>query len=197
MNKFLIGVAALAVAVPALAQFQPGMPNQQRVQTRDQVVAKARDRFARMDSNRDGFITSTEVAALRGQGRQQMRQRGMGRGMSAARAFDRLDANHDGSISRAEFEGARAQCMARLDRDRDGRPDRAMGVGRRAGAGGANGGRMFAMADANHDARLSMEEATNAALRRFDMADANRDGQVTPQERQQMRQQMRAQRSAS
>jgi hypothetical protein len=47
------------------------------------------------------------------------------------------------------------------------------------------------MADANRDGRVTLPEATNAALRHFDMADLNRDGQITPDERMQMRQRMR------
>jgi hypothetical protein len=58
----------------------------------------------------------------------------------------------------------------------------------------AFGGRMFEMADANRDGRVSLQEAQTAALQHFDMMDANRDGQVTPQERGQMRQQMKGRR---
>jgi hypothetical protein len=49
------------------------------------------------------------------------------------------------------------------------------------------------MADLNRDNRVSLQEATTAALQHFDRADLNRDGQVTPQERQQMRQQWQQQ----
>src|SRR5690349_24765266 len=68
--------------------------------------------------------------------------------------------------------------------------------GARAGKRGMHGfgGRMFEMADANRDGRVSLQEAQSAALQHFDMVDANRDGQVTPEERGQMRQQMRAHR---
>jgi Ca2+-binding EF-hand superfamily protein len=52
------------------------------------------------------------------------------------------------------------------------------------------GGHMFEMADANKDGRVSLQEATDSAVRHFDMADANRDGQVTPDERRQMHRQM-------
>ena len=45
------------------------------------------------------------------------------------------------------------------------------------------GGRMFDLADANHDGRVTLPEATDAALRHFDTADVNRDGQLTPDER--------------
>jgi hypothetical protein len=49
------------------------------------------------------------------------------------------------------------------------------------------GGQMFEMADANHDGRVSLQEATDAAVKHFDMADANHDGRITPDERKQMR----------
>jgi hypothetical protein len=56
------------------------------------------------------------------------------------------------------------------------------------------GGRMFELADANRDGRVTVQEATATALQRFDRTDANRDGQLTREERQQARQQRRAQR---
>jgi Ca2+-binding EF-hand superfamily protein len=46
---------------------------------------------------------------------------------------------------------------------------------------------MFEMADANRDGRVSLQEMTDSALRRFDGADANHDGQITPDERTQIR----------
>ena len=47
------------------------------------------------------------------------------------------------------------------------------------------------MADANKDGRVSLAEAQTAALAHFDRADLNHDGKITPDERQQMRQQRR------
>ena len=88
--------------------------------------------------------------------------------------FERLDTNRDGSISRAEFEARPAM------RGQD-------GMGRRGGHGMHDlGARMFAMADANRDNRVSLQEATTAALQHFDRADVNRDGQVTREERRQI-----------
>jgi len=46
------------------------------------------------------------------------------------------------------------------------------------------------MADLNKDGRVSLQEATTAALQHFDQADANRDGQITPEERRAMHQRM-------
>ena len=55
-------------------------------------------------------------------------------------------------------------------------------------------GRLFDKADVNHDGKVSLQEATDTALRHFDMADANRDGKITPDEHMQMRQKIRIER---
>jgi len=89
--------------------------------------------------------------------------------------FDRLDTNKDGAISREEFNSGHQKREVRIMRHG-------------GGMGGARlGGRMFDKADVNRDSRVSLQEATEAALRHFDMADINRDGTLTPDERQQMR----------
>jgi len=90
------------------------------------------------------------------------------------RAFAMLDTNHDGNISRDEF--ARAPMN-------HGMGDGKMGGGDHGGMGGGGMARMWSMADANHDGRVTLKEATDMALMRFDRMDANHDGQVTPEER--------------
>lgn len=101
--------------------------------------------------------------------------------------FARLDANHDGVITPDELAAARGGGMDHhAGEGAAGTPD-----GQTMGDGGAHrhmgrgmGARMLAMADANHDGRITLEEATAAALRHFDMLDTNHDGQVTPDERE-------------
>lgn len=202
MNKLLLSVAALAVAVPAMAQVQaplaPIAPRMEAPQTRDQAVAKVREHFARMDVNRDGFVAADEMRSMRG--------KRMAQGVKAARdpakAFDRLDANRDGMISRDEFGRAREMRSERraernaarggVDGDR-----RAMRKMHRMG-GRQGGGMMMRMADLDKDGRVSLQEATTSALQRFDRVDANRDGRISPDERQQNREQrktMRGQRT--
>ena len=191
MTKFLLaGAAGAALICGTAAIAQPAAQPAAKVQARTAVQAQVAKQFARIDTNRDGFVTKAEVdaiAATRGQKVAATRNPGA--------MFDRLDANRDGSITRAEFDASRTQRQQRVatrDKDGDGRPDaRRMGQGRRMGV---LGGRMFEMADANRDSRVSLQEATEAAIRRFDTVDANRDGQITPQERQQSRERMRAQR---
>jgi len=204
MNKLLLSAVALAVATPAMAQIQaPNAPiaRVQASQTRDQVVAKARNRFARMDLNRDGFVAGNEMQSLRGQNKGQ-RQAGERRGRGGRErvaanpgaAFDRLDANRDGSISRDEFSRGR-EIRSERKLARNGAP----GVrGARMG-GGRKGGGMMRMADLDRDGRVSLQEATNSALQRFDRVDANRDGQITRDERRhnrEQRKQMRAPRAS-
>lgn len=208
MKKALVaGVAAAAfVAIaPAVAQnaaapapiaapaqhHAPAM----REHTRNDVVAKVREHFAKMDTNRDGFVTKAETDALRTQVRAKFAENRAERtehrkeraGMAREHTFERLDANNDGAISRAEFDAAHAARMARVDRNGDGMRDRRMaGMMRKMhGRMGNFGGHMFEMADANKDGRVSLQEAQDAALRRFDTADANRDGRITRDERMQ------------
>lgn len=215
MKKHLIGAAVLAIgAIPALAQVPaapltpvapqampvpPAPPMAERIHTRDEAVAKVREHFARLDANRDGFLTKEEGKA----GRAHMQQRVAGEpGMRKQRterrdpaaAFDRLDANRDGSISRDEFAKGHEMRMQRRMVMKDGQPGgerRGLGRGMRMHRfGGMMGGHMFVMADANKDGRVSLQEATDATVRHFDTADANRDGRLTPEERRQMHRQM-------
>lgn len=222
MNRFLLGATALVVAVPAMAQMQPQpqppiapmAPMAQRMemtQTRDQAVAKVRDHFTKMDANRDGFVAGDEMQSMRGQHQGMNRQMGERRGRGGDRmamgnpgaAFDRLDTNRDGMISRDEFGKAREIRMERkvVRNGTPGAPGAAMD-GDHQGmrkmhrmGGGRMGGGMMKMADLDKDGRVSLQEATNHALQRFDRVDANRDGRITPDERRQNREQRKAMRA--
>jgi Ca2+-binding EF-hand superfamily protein len=186
---FSFVLAAIAAVQPA--QATPPALGQGRVQERAAVAGKVQALFARIDSNRDGFVTSDETHAARGLHKQNRGQRAEQRrqGLDPARqqqrrmaAFDRMDANRDGTISRAEFTQASAM-----------RAERRTGRRARGGAGQMGmGARMFEMADTNRDGRVSLQEATAAAYQRFDMADLNRDGRLTREERSQGRERWRA-----
>lgn len=181
-----------------------------RVMTRDEVVRHVRAMFAELDTNRDGYVTRNEVAALHGgmmtgmhsamvAGRAEhampMGDHEMGMA-DPARMFDRLDTNHDGVISRQEFMAAHARMHERrvvIMRDEGvmaGRADMGPMRAHMHDMGGEAHGmgfvaRLFAMADANHDGRVSLKEAEAAALAHFDRADLNHDGRITPDERRQ------------
>jgi Ca2+-binding EF-hand superfamily protein len=108
--------------------------------------------------------------------------------------FDRVDVNHDGSISREEFAAHHQVRIEKRVAVRGGKAADAT-AGRRMHRGhGMAGMMMLKNADSNKDGRVTLAEAEGAALHHFDTADANHDGQVTRAERRQMRQQMRAER---
>ena len=223
MKKFLIGSALAALAGAAMAQ-APAAPTpapmaQQhrmmadRVQTRDEVVAKVREHFAKMDTNRDGFIAQDEMQAMRGQHGERMGKRGGRDGQRMAMRqgpmgdpgamFDRLDANRDGMISRDEFaKGREMRVEKRVVMNGDGAPraegkrgQRMQRMGGGKMGGGMMDGRMMKMADANNDGRVSLQEAQDSAVRHFDMMDTNRDGRITPDERKGMHMKLRGERA--
>jgi cell pole-organizing protein PopZ len=78
MKRFLFSAAAFALIAPAAAQVaspnvQPARPQAQpapqapKAQTRADVQAMVAQHFARLDANRDGFVTKAEAdAALQG-----------------------------------------------------------------------------------------------------------------------------------
>lgn len=192
MNKLILaGAAVAALAVPAMAQMamQHDGPMGGRMMqgpiTRAQAEAKAMADFARMDANHDGFVTADEIKAS---------QEAM-RTAHDGKMFDRIDTDHNGSISRAEFDAFHAKMpggdhMAMGGPDSDGadvtRSETTDAQGNRRVRVMMirhDGGRMLMMADANHDGKVSQQEAVSAALARFDKADANHDGTVTPEER--------------
>lgn len=188
MKKIFFAGAALAALAAAPALAQPGGEGRGRLtppQTRADVQAHVQARFARADTNRDGFVTRDEVRA-RAEGRRAQRQER--RGERRERRFEQLDANNDGVISRAEFEASRAVLGGdRSERLATGAEWRGRRFDRRGGRGGMMagfGGRAFAMMDLDRDGRVALAEAQRAALQRFDRVDSNRDGRISVDERQ-------------
>ena len=185
-NMIFAAAAAASVAViaPAIAQTAQIAPQAHRVMsmqpmTRAQVVERVQTHFAKLDSNKDGFVTKEEAQAVREARRVEITKRVQDRG---DQRFDRMDANHDGSISRQEFDSARQAMTSRGDR------------GNRVSMHRMHGGMMgnlFKMADANKDSRVSLQEATAAAAAHFDAADLNHDGTLTPEEMRAAHQAMR------
>ena len=187
MRKTLLATAAvalMAVSLPALAQTATqangnDRPNRmQRADTngdgnisRDEFVSHRLERLRAADANRDGSVTREEIQAA-GEARRAER--------SAAR-FARLDADSNGSISRAEFDAPRT-AGERGDRARAGRHGmrgpRARHAGNRMGG---NGGQPISIA--------AVETRLGEAFARLD-TDAN--GVVTAAEAQAARAEMRS-----
>ncbi|HYI64169.1 MAG TPA: EF-hand domain-containing protein [Allosphingosinicella sp.] len=194
MNKINIlgGAALLALAGAALAQ-PPGGPRGPGAQrpdrnadvTRQQVIERTDERFARLDANRDGRFTPEE-ARQRGEQRREQR---------AERMFERMDLDRNGSITREEMARARAQHQAQ----RGERGPGARGAGMRhrrmgmrhggPGGPGMRGQRLF-----GEQGFVTAEQFRTRALERFDRADADRNGVVTAAERQAARERRRERR---
>ena len=171
------------------------------VMTRDEVVAHVRKMFERLDANHDGYVTREEANALVGRmGDMREKMEGMRQRTETMRvnvedpgtAFDKLDTNHDGVISRQEFMSGHARINENrvivMNGEGAGPPMPPMNMHMHSMGGGMGfAGRLFDMADTNHDGRVSLQEAESAALAHFDKADLNHDGKITPDERQKVR----------
>ena len=209
---------APAPMVAPIAPMVPGAPhmrvmfNSDHDMTRAEVADHVAKMFAKLDANRDGFITKDEVEAMHtkmmsamdrvGDVQNRLAERGVMMG-DRATVFDRLDTNHDGNISRQEFLAGRPEMRQERVMIMRGGPDGAPGAlppmdghpgmgmemhqrhmgGMGMGMGRGFGGHLLEMADANHDGRVSLPEAQAAALAHFDRADVNHDGKITPDER--------------
>lgn len=179
-----------------------------RTMTRDEVVQHVREIFSKFDANKDGYVTQEELQAFHARFanmgpdiHNRMADHGVMMGDRGA-MFDRLDANHDGVISRQEFTASQPNVRReqRVIIMRDGGAEAGAGMEGMKGMrmhGMGMGGHLFEMADANHDGRVSLQEAQNAALAHFDRADLNHDGKLTPDERKQAHQLMRSERRPS
>lgn len=174
MVKFVIlgGAACALLSVAVLAQPSGaeadkwGMRGQP--QTRSDVEARVKERFADLDANRDGVLTTEERKAQHESKRKAMNDR----------RFTTLDTNNDGSISRAEFDAGHA--------GRAGMRGEARGKRMHGGQSGPHmrdGSKGFSRADSNHDGKLTQAEMTAQALARFDRLDANKDGTLSVEER--------------
>lgn len=197
MKKLFFAGAALAALAAVPASAQPGAEGRRgpaQPLTRAAVEAQVEARFARADSNRDGFVTQEEVR-VRAEARRAQRQER--RGERREQRFERLDANNDGSISRAEFNERPALRGGDREERRATRGERrGQRFARRGGRGGGFmmarfGARAFAAMDLNRDGRVALAEAERAALERFDRLDSNRDGTIGLEERQAAREAFR------
>ena len=185
--SLLAATALVAAAGAALAQppgARPDRPDRNADVSRQQVIDRVGERFARLDANNDGRFTPEEARAMHEQRRERM----------ADRMFERLDANRDGNVSRAEFDQARAQRAERRGQrmaNREGGPRMGTRMHRRGGPGMRH---MRAMRMFGEQGFVTREQMQERALARFDRLDADDNGIVTAAERRQAREQRRERR---
>ena len=172
MKTLLFSAAVVAALAPAIAYSAPAPKHEMKAMTRAEMVQKMQDHFAKLDANKDGFVTKDEAAAGRSAIHERMAEHMKDR---ASSMFDRMDADHDGNISRAEFDSAHAAMADRMDGKRT-------AIHSMRGMHEGMAEHMFAAADSNNDGRVSVQEATAAAAAHFDKIDANHDGTATPEE---------------
>ncbi len=153
--------------------------------------AHADEGFTKLDVNHDGVIDQTDRQAMR----DQMRNR----------KFDGMDKNHDGNVSRQEFDaehghdGPPPPAGIAPDGDHHGgdRMDGPRGAGMAGGhRGGVGGMMMLRGADTNHDGKITRAEYDASVKMHFDAMDTNHDGQLSKEERKAAHDRMRAEMQA-
>ncbi len=228
MVKILLSGAALMGVLAGSASYAAAPAgNHAKVaksEARGEVQTRVSGMFAKLDTNRDGFITDSEIGALRAQRAAKVEQRAEQRAKNfdPAKMFAAIDANKDGRITQTEVQAkmsARktakgknpaaandgvARMFARVDTNKDGAitlaelsaaPRPEMPTVRKAGMNRGLG--MLQAADTNKDGKVSKAEVEALALTQFDRADTNRDGKITAEERKAERQMLRAQHKPS
>jgi hypothetical protein len=134
------------------------------------------------------MVTAAAVALSAGVA---VAQPGPGRGMAMLAL---ADANHDGNITRAEFDDARARRFAQLDADHNGvlsaseRPQWGGGPPPPAAGDGSSDHRPHG--DANGDGSISRAEYDAQGARMFQRLDTDGNGVISQAELQAMQQHM-------
>ncbi|MGH7028624.1 EF-hand domain-containing protein [Brevundimonas sp.] len=171
MNKTLGGVAAIAfltafsgVAVAQTATPQrPARAAMAQPVTQADFVQRRVERLRAADADHNGTVTAEEMRTAHQAKRAERR----------AAVFDRLDANKDGAISRAEFDAPRAEGQRAGRGEHAGRGHRG-GMHRgaeRMGRGGEGRGPVV------------IAEAERKATETFTRLDADHNGTLTVEER--------------
>lgn len=181
MKMIALGLSAAALAMGGVAYAQQtstsAEANKDRVVTRAETESRAAEMFAKMDVDKDGYLTDADREAKRQERRTRM--------------FEALDANKDGNISRDEFMASRPEAKGKPEAKSEARGERRGGRHHRMGGGRGFHGKMMESIDTDKDGKISQAEFVAASLKRFDSVDANKDGQITREERQAHREQMR------
>lgn len=158
---FTASVLGLAAASSAVAQSTPasGQSPGSVPTTRAEVIKLLDARFAKIDSNGDGGLTSAELQTIEAQVIASQKAQLAG---AVQRAFAKLDTNKDGRLSIEEY-GAAAPKMDVKPAD--------------------NAAELVRLLDTDKNGKISAEEFKRRTLAGFDKLDTNKDGTVTVAER--------------
>jgi Ca2+-binding EF-hand superfamily protein len=141
-------VAVLVLTTPCMAAAQAAAPSIPRTQ----FIADMDVQFRKMDADKNGQLTRTEIEQfqkLTAVAEAQARNRAL---------FAQLDTDRNGQISPAEFAKATTPSTA------------------------ANAQPMLARMDGNRDSQIDLIEHRTATLANFDRLDTDKNGIVTPAE---------------
>lgn len=161
-NRHVLTAAAIAfgIAVPALATAAQapsgGTAAAQAPPTRSAILSTLDSNFKAIDTNGDGTLSQSELAAAEAKTIQQR--------LAVVRSrveaeFTKLDTNKDGTLSKVEFMAAAPQAPAAPD-----------------------GSDILAKLDKNKDGKVTAEEYRSPMLAQFDRADSNKDGKLSEAE---------------
>jgi Ca2+-binding EF-hand superfamily protein len=158
--------------------------------TADENDTKAREQFARLDKNGDGFIDASEIEATLQSRMGGDRRAFAGRGEPGQLMLQRFDTDRDGKVTKDELQAQLKKRFADMDLNNDGKiddADRPPMMRGQEGAAGASFGRGrgrgmgmdgMAAADANKDGVITLDEFIAQGMKRFDTFDRNKDGVV-------------------
>lgn len=125
MPMFAAGIALFACAslhaqgprglADPIELFERADTNHDGVVTRDEYVAARARLFDELDRNRDGFLTEADFPRL---------AKGGERGEKVRKMLAAADTDHDGKVSREEFENAGSRWFDLADANHDGVVDK-------------------------------------------------------------------------
>jgi Ca2+-binding EF-hand superfamily protein len=183
----LIVPAAQAQLAKARKPAGPAGESARRTASPNAPAAAPTARPADMDANHDGKVTRSEwkgndvsfqMLDRNGDGSLSGEELSAGAAPAAeepAAAFARIDGNHDGRVTREEWQGGLGEFQA-LDRNSDGVLTRDEFLS--TDLAHARQERLFRWMDANHDNRVTQAE-WRGDLTKFQRLDRNHDGVVT------------------
>lgn len=154
--------------------------------TRDEFLAAAQKRFAKLDANGDGKLTPDELRPQHfPRVGAQIDETGGGHGAKRMQTrFDKLDSNHDGVVSLDEYVAGASAMFAKLDPQNTGKvtAQQLANSPHALERDNAVAGHVVKKLDTNGDGVVSLDEYLAGAKMRFGRLDKNGDGYITADE---------------